>query len=67
MLQLELNWPLGITLLELRPWLLDQIRKHGHPIRWAITSLKPSTIDSVVCLLSVEVVVINPQKLKIDH
>jgi len=67
MIQLELNWPIEITLLELRPWLLDQIRKHGHPIRWAITSIRPSTIDSVFCLLSVELVVINPEILKVDN
>ncbi len=38
-IKLELQWASHLPVSKLRLWLLDQIRFHGEPLRWAITSI----------------------------
>ena len=40
-LELELNWPKDVSIVELREWLLAQLKDHGDPLRWSITGVKP--------------------------
>lgn len=41
-LQLQLAIPADITACQWRSWILDHLRRHGEPLRWAITSLMDS-------------------------
>ena len=43
---------------DLRCWILEQLEKEGEPLRWAITSINPSSETSAVAL-EVEAVLIN--------
>jgi hypothetical protein len=38
--QLWLRWPAELPPARLRPWLLEQLRAHGEPLRWAITAVR---------------------------
>jgi len=41
-LQLQLAIPADTTACQWRPWILDHLKSHGEPLRWAITSLMDS-------------------------
>ena len=56
--ELELRWPKSLSILELRPWLLNQLRSYGEPLRWAITSIHYRQHDNLTRDLTVEAVVI---------
>ena len=43
----------------LRSWVLENLRREGEPLRWAITSIQHSPETSQVAL-EVEAVLINP-------
>ena len=43
---------------DLRCWILEQLENEGEPLRWAITSINPSSETSAVAL-EVEAVLIN--------
>ncbi len=59
-LQLELQWPETVALVELRLWLLNQLMMHGEPLRWAITSVKVPSAIGCFRTLRVEAIVILP-------
>ena len=42
-LQLQLTLPADTTACQWRPWILDRLKRHGEPLRWAITSLMDSS------------------------
>ncbi len=47
LLELALQWPEGLSVLDLRTWLVSQLQTYGKPIRWAITDVKlPLSGDS---------------------
>ena len=50
MIEIELNKPAEISLLNLREWIIDNIKEYGDPLRWAITGVKNSklTIEAIV-------------------
>jgi len=41
-LQLQLAIPADTTACQWRPWILDHLKSHGEPLRWAITALMES-------------------------
>lgn len=41
-LQLQLAIPADTTACQWRSWIIDHLRRHGEPLRWAITSLMDS-------------------------
>jgi hypothetical protein len=47
--------PPGLPAAQLRLWVHDQLRRHGEPLRWAITSAAP-TAESDSRLLRLEAV-----------
>ncbi len=57
-LQLDLTLPRELSLVDLRSWLVDQLRKHGEPLRWAITALDSPFRAESNRKLRVEVVLI---------
>ena len=48
--RLALPWPDGLGASGLRRWLLDQLGRHGTPLRWSITaiSLRPGTEQRLI-------------------
>ncbi len=57
-LELEISWPSEITIFNLRKFILDDIRKYGYPLRWAITQVKKAENSFNARKLFVEAVVI---------
>ena len=53
-LDLQLEWPDSMTICDLKVFILEKLRGHGDPLRWAITnvntsdSLRHLTIEAVV-------------------
>ncbi len=58
LVELNLNWPEDHSLLELRAWILEQLRIYGDPLRWAITAIRPSSKAGCFRQLKVEAVLI---------
>ncbi len=57
--ELVLHWPINLSLKELRPWILSQLREFGEPLRWAITEID-LPIDKQSCKkLRVEAVILT--------
>ncbi len=61
LVELKLVWPKDITVLELRLWVKNQLRKYGEPLRWAITDIGIASKfdDSLNRELTIEAVVID--------
>ncbi len=59
-LQLDLQWPKEVTVLDLRSWVVSQLIAYGEPLRWAITSVQPPLRTDSFRQLRVEAVVISP-------
>ena len=58
MLDLKMIWPDEITILELRPWILGQLKEYGTPLRWAITEVQPNKDKTSASHIRVEAVLI---------
>ena len=39
-LQVCWPWPPACSAQDLRPWLIERLREHGQPLRWAITAVE---------------------------
>ena len=59
LIQLDEIWPEGLELVELRLFLLEQINKHGEPLRWSLTAIDQAGDDSNLRTMRLEAVVIN--------
>ena len=58
--ELDYQWPAEVSFSELRRWLMQQLTKHGEPLRWAITDVRPSCeIDCFRCLKVEAVLIIS--------
>jgi len=55
--RLSFSCPLALPRRQLRPWLLEQLRDQGEPLRWAITAVssEPSSNEASATSLRVEV------------
>ena len=63
-LELDLDWPSELSLLDLRSYILSNLREYGEPLRWAITSVSTHS-EKKIQVISVEVVlIINQDKGK---
>ena len=56
-LELQLHWPETLLIQDLRSYVVDELKKFGEPVRWAITSISSSE-PGFVRKLNVEAVVI---------
>ena len=63
-IELELDWPSDLSLFDLRNYILFEIRKHGEPLRWAITALTPNSMESMQKISIEAVLIINEEKTK---
>ena len=58
LVELEVNWPNCMVIQKLRKLILNEIRNHGEPIRWAITSSEASSNSEYFRTLQIEAVVL---------
>ena len=56
--RMSLICPESLATKSLRSWVLEQLRREGEPLRWAITSIDPAPEGSRTAL-EVEAVLIN--------
>ena len=57
-LEVQLDWPETLLIQDLRSYVLEELRKFGDPIRWAITSISASSEPRCTRQLNIEAVVI---------
>ena len=63
-IELDLDWPVELSVFNLRNYILSMLREYGEPLRWAITSVTTHS-EKKIQLISLEVVlIINQDKEK---
>ena len=63
-IELDLNWPFELSLLDLKKYILSKLKEYGEPLRWAITSVTNHP-EKKIQIISIEVVlIINQDKGK---
>ena len=63
-IELDLDWPFELSLLDLKKYILSKLMEYGEPLRWAITSVNTYS-EKKNQVISVEVVlIINQDKGK---
>ena len=65
-IELELDWPIDLSVCDLREYIVSNLIKHGEPLRWAITSLSDDLYDiESTQKISIEaILIINEEKTK---
>ena len=63
-IELDLDWPLEVSLFDLKNYILSKLMEYGEPLRWAITSVTNHP-EKKIQIISIEVVlIINQDKGK---
>ena len=63
-IELDIDWPYELSIVDLKKYILSELRKFGDPLRWAITSVTTRS-EKKIQIISVEVVlIINQDKEK---
>tara|TARA_E500000081_G_scaffold145136_1_gene166664 strand:+ start:169 stop:402 length:234 start_codon:yes stop_codon:yes gene_type:complete len=63
-IELDLDWPFELSLLDLKKYILSKLKEYGEPLRWAITSVTNHP-EKKIQIISIEVVlIINQDKGK---
>ena len=63
-LELDLDWPSELDVLDLKNYILSKLMEYGEPLRWAITAVTHHS-EKKIQVISVEVVlIINQDKGK---
>ena len=63
-IELELDWPSELSVIDLRNYILSKLINHGEPLRWAITSLTTHSKESIQKISIEAVLIINEEKTK---
>ena len=63
-IELELDWPSELSVLDLRSYVLSQLMNYGEPLRWAITSLTNHSRESIQKISIEAVLIINENSKK---
>ena len=63
-IELELDWPSELSVLDLKNYILSNLMTYGEPLRWAITSLTTYSKESIQRLSIEAVLIINEEKTK---
>ena len=63
-IELELDWPSELSVLDLRSYVLSQLINYGEPLRWAITSLTNHSRESIQKISIEAVLIINENSKK---
>ena len=61
-IELELDWPSELSVVELRNYILANLMNYGEPLRWAITSLTTHSRESIQKISIEAVLIINEDK-----
>ena len=59
-IELDIEWPSGINIFDLKNYILSKLMEYGEPLRWAITSVTTHSKKNIQ-VISVEVVLIINQ------
>ncbi len=59
LIELDINWPEEVSLEQLRTWIISHLKRHGEPLRWAITSIERPKSNTLLCKLKIEAVIIT--------
>ena len=59
-IELDLDWPLELSVFDLKNYILSKLNEYGDPLRWAITSVTTHS-EKKIQVISVEVVLIVNQ------
>ena len=59
-IELDLDWPFELSLLDLKKYILSKLTEYGEPLRWAITSVTNHP-EKKIQIISIEVVLIIDQ------
>ena len=59
-IELDIDWPYELSIVDLKKYILSELRKFGDPLRWAITSVATRS-ENKIQIISVEVVLIINQ------
>ena len=63
-IELDLDWPSGLSVLYIKDYILSNLMEYGEPLRWAITSVYTHS-EKKIQIISIEVVlIINQEKDK---
>ena len=62
--ELELEWPSELGVLDLKNYILSKLIIHGEPLMWAITSLSTYSGKSIQKIFIEAVLIINEDKTK---
>ena len=63
-IELDLVWPSELGIVDLKDYILSELKKYGEPLRWAITSVTTHS-EKKIQIISVEaVLIINQDKVK---
>ncbi len=57
-LELKIEWPEEVPLNKLRPYLVNQLKQFGEPLRWSIASISSSEKTDHYRQLKIEAVLI---------
>ena len=63
-IELELDWPSELSVIDLRKYILSKLVNYGEPLRWAITSLTNNSRQSIQKISIEAVFIINNEKTK---
>ena len=55
-----LDWPVSINIINLRRYIMENLRKEGRVIRWAIVDIKASVDSSNIKKIRINAVIANP-------
>ena len=58
MYELDIIWTEKSSILELRSLILDNLKKHGEPLRWSIADVTSTNNDTFERILRVESILI---------
>ena len=63
-IELELDWPSDLSVIDLRNYILAKLINYGEPLRWAITSLTTHSRGSIQKISIEAILIINEKETK---
>ena len=58
LVEIDLKFPRGLTILDLRSWVVNHLNDLGEPLRWSITSIEPPISNDSDSQVKVEAILI---------
>ena len=63
-IELELDWPSELSVVDLKNHILSKLRNYGEPLRWAITALTTHSGKTIQKISIEAVLIISEDKTK---